>query len=1475
MTDKAQRNDTHSLTVTSAYAALTRAARPGQAICFRSSPSSDSPERNCIVREFHPDGMVVDTDSGTEWVPAQDVQVWRVPKQPSSYPRSPEEPATIEPVITPKEPSTSLTVDTAQGPSMPPQQELLSPPTITLPSPADLELLFAGDPVLLLPKPSFNFPSLSKEIQQDINRWKDRYEYAQKVREPARMSQDVARIVEIADTLQEPSLYFLAGLLADSSGLGSSRAKAFFQNALELDQNHQEAATAVAALAIKENEWSTAVKFLLWASRLEGDIDKTTLVRCIGQCVLRIDNGNIPPIGLLLSLELPETAKRLAISLVALLVKEDSEAYEAALSCNVLKLRQTKIGNDLFPWKEDIPAPVQAKIAPYGMKPSTSGRDTIRKGRVSAYYSARNFGFIVEDVTGQTWFFHKKAIISPSLLNSLIEGRVRQDVTFAGSVEAKSGKYPLADDVSILTEETEIQAEAPKRAPLRLRLQAIPKDGSSFAKAMEAEQLDQLDRAETFYLEEITKDGRHVKSAIKNLAALKNRKGKPDIAIQILDKYHNVFDQTERPSLDQMRVQFLVKARNFNQAAQLLAKLAKGTANMNKRVEYLRQEAYCLLASGDFDGSIKKLTAIVKSYPGDNASALLLAKAKDAKQTGQVPSEVTAGKDDDEYDDILSSLALGISPIARRQLENCELRGIDARTRESGVFTDQDVRQVQNLLDNVKGRRPRERADYLLTLAWLCEHASSVTGNRSVHEYLRRYFLALAEATFSDGSPKDVVRCYCLESLALCPMHFEARSDSRNSFEAAMVLLLGTYLSDAVEPSTLLQPSTGNRLPKVVQLLDGQPSGWKAFLQDALFYSHRAPAAFQHLQSNLKNHPEVIGITKSTSIEGERTRRFDSAFATLPNDSLSADRLRQTREALAENISTLRFELDRVRMSEFVKILGDAAEYVLERRFRECETRYLKLEANISRVLEELYRHPTHLSLERLAPALSSLHELVKADFSRVETTKPVLELRNVLDNDFYVISDGSVALRLLLASKDESAPPIEAIGLMLEQGEGEPCHSPEPLHGGQTREIELAVRPTEKQIHDGAFSVTVRVEYRTRKGATERSQPFSLAVRLGNPAFDEIPNPYGRYSGGSPVEDEAMFFGRAALIDRIIQYLSTGTMGQCFVLYGQKRSGKSSVLKQVEKRLGRSVLFTPMSAGTFSPGNLWSSFARMFLQELTFRLEDTHSEIPENWPSRSDVDARPLETIRDVVRGLTKRGYQVILAIDEFTYIFENAHSDLETFMRGWKALLEARTFNAILVGQDTMPRFKQAFPNEFGVTHDERITYLDENEAADLASRPILLDGASRYRGQALHRLFDLTAGSPFFLQIACDWLVRHLNARKAAFVTEADIEQVARTLTIGGDALPPERFDGLVTAAGEKVAAVPRYDLWRVLTRVARESLHTGWCYKDALLELPRSFDALKDLIDREILAVEGERVKIRVGLFAAWLRANQYQ
>ena len=55
----------------------------------------------------------------------------------------------------------------------------------------------------------------------------------------------------------------------------------------------------------------------------------------------------------------------------------------------------------------------------------------------------------------------------------------------------------------------------------------------------------------------------------------------------------------------------------------------------------------------------------------------------------------------------------------------------------------------------------------------------------------------------------------------------------------------------------------------------------------------------------------------------------------------------------------------------------------------------------------------------------------------------------------------------------------------------------------------------------------------------------------------------------------------------------------------------------------------------------------------------------------------------------------QVVLLIDEFQYIYDLIVADKlpETFMQNWKALLQANYFNAVLVGQDVMPKFKDRF--------------------------------------------------------------------------------------------------------------------------------------------------------------------------------------
>jgi hypothetical protein len=136
------------------------------------------------------------------------------------------------------------------------------------------------------------------------------------------------------------------------------------------------------------------------------------------------------------------------------------------------------------------------------------------------------------------------------------------------------------------------------------------------------------------------------------------------------------------------------------------------------------------------------------------------------------------------------------------------------------------------------------------------------------------------------------------------------------------------------------------------------------------------------------------------------------------------------------------------------------------------------------------------------------------------------------------------------------------------------------------------------------------------------------------------------------------------------------------------------------------------------------------------------------------------------------------------------------------------------------------------------------------------------------------EYTAGSPFYLQIMCDHLVRHLNRRKRPFVTEADVGQVARELTTGTGFLPIERFDPLITAAGESVAEASRDTYLSLLTAIAHASRISGGARIDDIPSLENRASLLNDLRDRDVLAIDASsRYGIQVGLFAEWLRVNE--
>ena len=216
---------------------------------------------------------------------------------------------------------------------------------------------------------------------------------------------------------------------------------------------------------------------------------------------------------------------------------------------------------------------------------------------------------------------------------------------------------------------------------------------------------------------------------------------------------------------------------------------------------------------------------------------------------------------------------------------------------------------------------------------------------------------------------------------------------------------------------------------------------------------------------------------------------------------------------------------------------------------------------------------------------------------------------------------------------------------------------------------------------------------------------------------------------------------------------------------------------------------------------------------------------------------------------------------------------------MKQWKAITqnERAQFSVVLVGQDVVPSFKKEdyARNAFGVIQDMRLTYLKDEPARALIETPILdEDGKSRYIGDAVSRIIEYTSRNPYYIQIFCSRLVDYMNDNKSISVTEADVNEVARSFIEGSDALEEDKFDNLIRAGeSEDLQAFPESDILSILRQIAQNSKNIGYCNRrdiDVFEDKNREEAILKDLYDREVLEMKGEdNYKIQVKLFQEWL------
>jgi len=440
----------------------------------------------------------------------------------------------------------------------------------------------------------------------------------------------------------------------------------------------------------------------------------------------------------------------------------------------------------------------------------------------------------------------------------------------------------------------------------------------------------------------------------------------------------------------------------------------------------------------------------------------------------------------------------------------------------------------------------------------------------------------------------------------------------------------------------------------------------------------------------------------------------------------------------------------------------------------------------------------------------------------------------------------------------------------------------------------------------DIQFKISFTFEYfqdftqTTRSYLITRLLP-SVSIKKNDPyILLEGQNPYAEYAGGTkPVDKESMFFGREDLLEKIRDRIENRKT-KWICLYGQRRTGKTSIRNHSIRRLSQNEKNIIVNLDIEMIQNLQGFFFKII---DTLNKEITEKKHPE-LKSRMISDGKKLNALEvynvppevsetlftDMLHDFIlyiesiSSEYKIILFIDEFTRIYDMMQTGElpEALMHWWKRFIENENIIVVTIGQDHMPGFiaDPKYNNDFAIlTPDDQIivTTIDSEASKRLIQEPIPLDfnkepgdENSRFDEEAITSLQKLTSGNAYLTMTLCSDLADYLISKKRSKVHNGDIailiddyelkKPISTFATYFDPLFVDKRFDKTKWSAHKEKNI-------EIMKKIAVYTASTEYMPRDKFLEEDQDF--ITYLVSRGVLEQKDGKVKILVELCQKWL------
>jgi hypothetical protein len=285
-----------------------------------------------------------------------------------------------------------------------------------------------------------------------------------------------------------------------------------------------------------------------------------------------------------------------------------------------------------------------------------------------------------------------------------------------------------------------------------------------------------------------------------------------------------------------------------------------------------------------------------------------------------------------------------------------------------------------------------------------------------------------------------------------------------------------------------------------------------------------------------------------------------------------------------------------------------------------------------------------------------------------------------------------------------------------------------------------------------------------------------------------EIDNPY--IFGVPLTVTQEIFVGREDISRRIEQLLHTAG-GPPLLIYGQRRMGKTSLLRNLRRLLPSTYLPLFVDGEALVGAEDGPDFLYMMAWQMGLSAEECGANLPAL--SREQMQTTPftrfIEWLHQVENALPSLGFQTALfvldeveAIDVLMNKPQLAAPEIVRLLR--HVIQHQPSIKVLLVGSRTLAELGN-WASQLINVQVVKIGFLAEEAARQLVERP-LPAFPLRYEPAATERVLAYTHRHPYLLQLLCYEIVALKNSQPAEqrlTVTVADVETVVpRALETG---------------------------------------------------------------------------------------------